>query len=69
MHKTKAATAETMVVAALLNGAARKVDASFRLDGVSGDSQQIKAQVLKLDLTANQADQAVKMTANSQVNF
>lgn len=67
--KGNAATADTMVVSALLNGAARKVDASFRLDGVSGDSQQIKAQVLKLDLTANQADQAVKMTANSQVNF
>ncbi len=67
--KGNAATADTMIVSALLSGAERKVDANFKLDGVSGDSQQIKARALKLDLTANQADQAVKMTINSPLNF
>ena len=67
--KDNAATADTMVISALLSGSARKVDANFKLDGVSGDSQQFKARALKLDLTANQADQAVKMAVNSPVNF
>ncbi len=66
--KGNTATADTMAVSTLLSGTARKVDAIFKLDGVSGDSQQIKARALKLDLTANQADQAVKMTINSPVN-
>jgi len=67
--KGNTATADTMAVSALLSGADRKVDANFKLDGVSGDSQQIKARALKLDMTANQADQAVKMAINSPVNF
>lgn len=67
--RNNVATADTVAVSALLSGADRKVDANFKLDGVSGDSQQIKARALKLDLTANQADQAVKMTVNSPVNF
>lgn len=65
----KNASAETIGFSALLTGANRKVDANFKLEGVSGDPLQIKARVLKLALNANQKDQTVKLTVNSPVNI
>jgi len=44
----KSASAETISLSALLSGAARKMDASFKLEGISGDLQQINARALKL---------------------
>lgn len=62
------ASAETISLSALLNGAARKVDANFKLEGISGDLQQINARALKLAMNASQADQTIKLTVNSPVN-
>ena len=64
----KSANAETISLSALLTGAARKVDASFKLEGISGDLQQINARALKLAMNASQADQTIKLTVNSPVN-
>ena len=64
----KSASAETISLSALLTGAARKVDASFKLEGISGDLQQINARALKLAMNASQADQTIKLTVNSPVN-
>lgn len=62
------ASAETISLSAVLNGAARKVDANFKLEGISGDLQQINARALKLAMNASQADQAIKLTVNSPVS-
>ena len=62
------ASAETISLSALLNGATRKMDASFKLEGISGDLQQINARALKLAVNASQADQTIKLTVNSPVN-
>lgn|GEM_PF-3980663 len=61
--------ADMLLLSAQLDGPTHKADASLKLDGISGDNQQISVKTLKLDLAANQGNQSVKLTASSPVTY
>nr|WP_321237844.1 AsmA family protein [uncultured Tolumonas sp.] len=65
----KNASADTISLSASLNGATRKIDSNLKLEGLSGDNQQVNVKAVKFDLNANQETQAVKLSASSPLAF
>lgn len=57
--------AEAIDLAAVLDGAARKLDAKLKLDGLSGDANHIAAKTLGLNLEARQGPQSTQLTLAS----
>ncbi len=65
----KNTSADTISFSASLNGATRKIDSNFKLEGLSGDNQQVNAKTVKFDLNATQDTQAVKLAVSSPLAF
>ncbi len=63
------ASAELLTLDALLSGAARKLDAKFRLENLSGDSKQIAARAFVVDVGGQQAGTAAKLKISSPLGF
>ncbi|MGQ5521856.1 AsmA family protein [Chitinimonas sp. PSY-7] len=66
---SQAASAETVNLTALLNGANRQIDAKLKLEGLSGDTKLIAAHSLALDLDAKQAGTAAKLVISSPLGL
>ncbi|WP_316678224.1 AsmA family protein [uncultured Tolumonas sp.] len=65
----KNTSADTISFSASLNGATRKIDSNFKLEGLSGDNQQVNAKTVKFDLNATQDTQAVKLAVSGPLAF
>ncbi|PHV11558.1 AsmA family protein [Chitinimonas sp. BJB300] len=66
---SQAASAEAVVLDAVLTGAARQIDAKVRLEGLSGDTKLIAAHSLALDLDAKQAGTEAKLSISSPLGL